>query len=163
MQKSLDGLTSAELKTGSALKIWSCTSAKSTENTNMKKQINPTIKAHLIRGAFYLLLLLTVCAIPFVLAKRGGSAPSMAKATVSKQAAAANVGQYSSAKAMLDRLSALGLPRPKARPGVVKGPLRTGNTPLGCSYQIDDGTAEDSIGLTNGGTFAALNEFPVTG
>ena len=71
----------------------------------MKKQINPTTKAHLIRGAFYLLLLLTVCAIPFVLAKRGGSGPSMAKATVSKQAAAANVGQYSSAKAMLDRLS----------------------------------------------------------
>ena len=36
----------------------------------MKKQINPTIKAHLIRGAFYLLLLLAVCAIPFALAQR---------------------------------------------------------------------------------------------
>src|SRR5262245_17488904 len=36
----------------------------------MKKQINPTIKAHLIRGAFYLLLLVTVCAIPFALAQR---------------------------------------------------------------------------------------------
>src|SRR5881392_1508150 len=36
----------------------------------MKKQINPTIKAHLIRGAFYLLLLLAVCAIPFALARR---------------------------------------------------------------------------------------------
>ena len=35
----------------------------------MKKQINPTIKAHLIRGAFYLLLLLAVCAIPFALAR----------------------------------------------------------------------------------------------
>src|SRR6476620_10615210 len=35
----------------------------------MKKQINPTIKAHLIRGAFYLLLLVAVCAIPFVLAQ----------------------------------------------------------------------------------------------
>ena len=35
----------------------------------MKKQINPTIKAHLIRGAFYLLLLLAVCAIPFALAQ----------------------------------------------------------------------------------------------
>jgi len=34
----------------------------------MKKQINPTIKAHLIRGAFYLLLLVAVCAIPFALA-----------------------------------------------------------------------------------------------
>ena len=28
----------------------------------MKKQINPTTKAHLIRGAFYLLLLVAVCA-----------------------------------------------------------------------------------------------------
>src|SRR5882724_8820497 len=36
----------------------------------MKKQINPTIKAHLIRGAFYLLLLVAVCAIPFALAQR---------------------------------------------------------------------------------------------
>ena len=35
----------------------------------MKKQINPTIKAYLIRGAFYLLLLLAVCAIPFALAQ----------------------------------------------------------------------------------------------
>src|SRR5215472_2959351 len=36
----------------------------------MKKQISPTIKAHLIRGAFYLLLLIAVCAIPFALAQR---------------------------------------------------------------------------------------------
>ena len=36
----------------------------------MKKQINPTIKAHLIRGAFYLLLLVAVCVIPFALAQR---------------------------------------------------------------------------------------------
>ena len=36
----------------------------------MKKQINPTIKAHLIRGAFYLILLVAVCAIPFALAAR---------------------------------------------------------------------------------------------
>src|SRR5712691_9595837 len=45
----------------------------------MKKQINPTIKAHLIRGAFYLLLLLAVCAIPFALAQRNSK--------VSKQSA----------------------------------------------------------------------------
>ena len=36
----------------------------------MKKQINPTIKAHLIRAAFYLILLVAVCAIPFALAQR---------------------------------------------------------------------------------------------
>ena len=45
----------------------------------MKKQINPTIKAHLIRGAFYLLLLLAVCAIPFALAQRNTTKRSMAK------------------------------------------------------------------------------------
>src|SRR4030095_12174823 len=39
----------------------------------MKKQINPTIKAHLIRGAFYLLLLIAVCAIPFALAQRNAT------------------------------------------------------------------------------------------
>ena len=49
----------------------------------MKKQINPTIKAHLIRGAFYLLLLVAVCAIPFALAQsrsRGTAKQSVAKA-----------------------------------------------------------------------------------
>src|SRR5262245_11241445 len=36
----------------------------------MKKQINPSIKAHFIRSAFYLVLLIAVCAIPFALAQR---------------------------------------------------------------------------------------------
>src|SRR6476619_2484753 len=36
----------------------------------MKKQIKPHVKAHLIRGGFYLLLLLAVCVIPFALAQR---------------------------------------------------------------------------------------------
>ena len=45
----------------------------------MKKQINPTIKAHLIRGAFYLLLLIAVCAIPFALAQRNTTKGSTAK------------------------------------------------------------------------------------
>src|SRR4029453_7447781 len=48
----------------------------------MKKQINPTIKAHLIRGAFYLLLLLAVCAIPFALAQR--NKPGLARTTATK-------------------------------------------------------------------------------
>jgi len=33
----------------------------------MKRQINPSIKAYFIRGAFCLLLLLPVCLIPFAL------------------------------------------------------------------------------------------------
>src|SRR5947208_3666436 len=46
----------------------------------MKKQINPTIKAHLIRGAFYLLLLVAVCAIPFALAQRSKLSSTKAQA-----------------------------------------------------------------------------------
>jgi N-acetylneuraminic acid mutarotase len=42
----------------------------------MKKQINPKIKAHLVRGALYLLPLLAVCAMPFALAQRNGLAHS---------------------------------------------------------------------------------------
>src|SRR6267143_1371761 len=48
----------------------------------MKKQLNPTIKAHLIQSAFYILLLLAVCLIPFALAQRnttGGAAKGQAK------------------------------------------------------------------------------------
>jgi N-acetylneuraminic acid mutarotase len=37
----------------------------------MKKQNNPSINAHLLRGAFFLLVLLAVCGIPFALAQRG--------------------------------------------------------------------------------------------
>jgi hypothetical protein len=37
----------------------------------MKKQLNPSAKAHLLRGAFYLLLLLAVGVIPL----RWGSEP----------------------------------------------------------------------------------------
>src|SRR4051794_25927006 len=39
------------------------------QSHKLKKQINPTIKAHLIRSAFYVLLLLAVCVIPFALAQ----------------------------------------------------------------------------------------------
>src|SRR4029450_7122141 len=48
----------------------------------MKKQINPTIKAHLIRSAFYLLLLLAVCAIPFALAQLNAAKRSVANPNV---------------------------------------------------------------------------------
>src|SRR5438094_6527940 len=36
----------------------------------MKKPINRHVNAHFIRGAFYVLLLLAVCLIPFALAQR---------------------------------------------------------------------------------------------
>src|SRR6266404_4589905 len=42
----------------------------------MKKQINPTIRAHLIRGAFYLLLLFALCVIPLAFGRRATSTQS---------------------------------------------------------------------------------------
>src|SRR6266478_6913812 len=48
----------------------------------MKKQINPNVRAHLIRGAFYLLLLLAVCVIPFALGQRRARAGSISQRTV---------------------------------------------------------------------------------
>jgi Galactose oxidase, central domain len=42
----------------------------------MKKQTNPNIKAHLLRGVFYLLLLVAVCVIPFALGHRASARQS---------------------------------------------------------------------------------------
>src|SRR5919106_5109810 len=78
----------------------------------MKKQINPTIKAHLIRGAFYLLLLVAVCAIPFALAQRNKLSSTKAQATkappTKAQAAAASgrVFQSGAAGALAGRAPA---------------------------------------------------------
>ena len=55
----------------------------------MKTQIRPTIKAHLLRSAFYLLLLLAVCAIPFALAQ--SRSRGTAKRSVATPVAKANV------------------------------------------------------------------------
>ena len=43
------------------------------EDTKIKKQINPNIQAHLLQGTFYVLLLVTVCAIPFALGQRNAT------------------------------------------------------------------------------------------
>ena len=47
----------------------------------MKRQIHRTIKAHLLRVASYLLLLLAACAIPLALAQRNFATRSQAKAS----------------------------------------------------------------------------------
>ena len=57
----------------------------------MKKQIDPTIKAHLIRSAFYVLLLLAVCVIPFALAQRN-TKQRIAKPTANLAAAGKQAG-----------------------------------------------------------------------
>src|SRR2546423_707594 len=62
----------------------------------MKKQINPTIKAYLIRGAFYLLLV-AVCAIPFALAEWNTTKPgkpSLRPFIVAISAAADSIQKY---------------------------------------------------------------------
>ena len=51
----------------------------------MKSQIHRTIKAHLLRVAFYLLLLLAACAIPFALAQRNVATRSKAKASLASE------------------------------------------------------------------------------
>ena len=119
----------------------------------MKKQINPTIKAHLTRGAFYLLLLVTVCAIPFVLAQPYSRVAAKQKAATSANAARLQ-GAFSTA-VMANNL---------LRHTITKRihPYIKGNAPL-VTYAIDDGTAEDSVGLTNGGNLLCLNSFPVSG
>jgi hypothetical protein len=65
----------------------------------MKKQIDPTIKAHLLRGALYLLLLLAVCVIPFALAQRNTTKRSVAKPKATTHLAAA--GKQAGAPASL--------------------------------------------------------------
>src|SRR5881275_1992212 len=45
----------------------------------MKKQINPTIKAHLLRSGFYVILLSAVCVIPFALGQRDTTGRNFAK------------------------------------------------------------------------------------
>ncbi len=139
----------------------------------MKKQISPTIKAHLIRGAFYLLLLLAVCAIPFALAQsrnRGTSKPSVVKANSASYPTATGLQAprpaLPAAAGAVSAQSEVSVPKVANtvfghHTGVGKNASVIGNNPL-LTYMIDDGTAEDSIGLTAGGTFVACNSFPVT-
>src|SRR5215208_656582 len=124
----------------------------------MKKQINPTIKAHLTRGAFYLLLLVAVCAIPFALAQRNPAAKNMSRTVL--KANSARIPALAPASAF--RVPAPKLPhaKPIARNTALASIFN--NIPL-LTYMIDDGTAEDSVGLTAGGSFVACNSFPVTG
>src|SRR4029077_4592001 len=80
----------------------------------MKKQLNPTIKAHLIRSAFYLLLLLGVCAIPFALAQRNAGkrsqATNMSQLLASRLLTTSNVSAVGSKIALPPRFPLPALP-----------------------------------------------------
>jgi N-acetylneuraminic acid mutarotase len=63
----------------------------------MKKQNPPSTKAHLVRGALYLFLLIAVCAIPFALAERNTTKPgkpSLRPVIVGISAAADSIQKY---------------------------------------------------------------------
>ena len=89
----------------------------------MKKQINPTIKAHLIRGAFYLILLVAVCAIPFALAARNTAAGKVSRMVSSEFS---HIPALAPASAF--RAPAPKLPNAKGRNGIVRSLLA--HTPL---------------------------------
>src|SRR5213592_2729281 len=112
----------------------------------MKKQINPTIKAHLIRGAFYMLLLLAVCAIPFALAQRNA-----VKRQVTVKLPGTATARVSSA---LHTRSPVGARTTRLLRSLLPNAV----------YMIDDGTAENSVAFGNGSqNFEALwfNQFDV--
>src|SRR5436853_4226250 len=141
----------------------------------MKKQINPTIKAHLIRGAFYLLLLVAVCAIPFALAQRNATKRNIVNVprtpNTSKSAAAPPASLATQAHKAAQRTN-IGVPhalRPSAaslgRKRVAKIAARLLH-PLFVNsvYMLDDGTAEDAVGFGNGVTNSQalwMNHFDV--
>ena len=86
----------------------------------MKKQINPTIKAHLIRGAFYVLLLLAVCVIPFALAQRNTTGRAATKPNV-----AANTKHANRAPGQLSNGAAVSAPKAPAKASAKKTKVKT--------------------------------------
>ena len=71
-QKGLDAISRFAAKGSSPDDV--CTRTR-----DVKKQINPPIKAHLLRSALILFSLVAICAIPFALAQRNAAKPSISK------------------------------------------------------------------------------------
>jgi hypothetical protein len=110
----------------------------------MKKQINPTIKAHLIRSAFYVILLLAVCVIPFALAQRNAAKRSVAKPNLSaiaklRQTAPPLTRAISAAAAATDisRTEQLQLPDQVVTGSSADGRVRNAAIPGGvCQFHV---------------------------
>jgi len=103
----------------------------------MKKQINPTIKAHLIRGAFYLLLLLVACAIPFALGQRNTTKRSAARSSAVASMKMPLVPGMPLSRMRLPNDVRAGMSADAARPGLAaKGVLPSTATPGGCQFQV---------------------------
>ncbi len=102
-----------------------------------------TVRTYLLRGAF-LLSVAFVIVMPLALGqtRSGGSKPSVAAAQANSSRDMLRSATQTHGSAWLKQL----LPR-------VLQPAST--------YMLDDGTAEDAIGLTAGGDLVCLNEFAV--
>src|SRR5262249_21883896 len=98
----------------------------------MKKQNKPTIKAYLIRGAFYLLLLLAVCAIPFALAQRSRLLPSKARGVSNPLRSSGLTNAYGTAPAPQASSSHVLVPVPKQPNG-------------GCPATITESTTQSIV------------------
>jgi hypothetical protein len=115
----------------------------------VKAHISSTIKAHLIRGAFYLLLLLAVCVIPFTLGQR----------TTGERSATAKIAQLSATSSDSDR-DASALTTPEFLMGGViwnqydnpatKPPINIGSQKFEPAMAAFDDQAADDFVVTTG-------------
>src|ERR1044072_699978 len=94
----------------------------------MKRQINNSIKAHLLRSGFYALLLLAVCVIPFALAQRDTTRRSVATpritANTTMSGTAPALARFSTARALpaSDSIARLGLAIAQPKNQLRRGP-----------------------------------------
>ena len=79
----------------------------------MQKQINPTVKAHLIRGASYLILLIGVCVTPFALGQRSATRQGAANSTRAAVPALLPSGADSTSRSDVPFLKPQTIPFPK--------------------------------------------------
>ena len=84
----------------------------------MKKQIHPSIKAHLLWSALILLSLLAVCAIPFALAQRNSTKQSVAKPNAVPSINLQSIDGTVSAQPQSPKVSRTDLPTKTSEPRV---------------------------------------------
>ena len=121
----------------------------------MKTHICPKIRARLSRGAFCLVLLVAVCAIPFALAQRNVTKRS--GTNISKLAGSQAVAR--GLPGVPRFLSAAQVRRPATRVNRLLRSLLPNSV-----YMLDDGSTEDGVGFGNGSqNFESLwmNQFDV--
>jgi hypothetical protein len=112
----------------------------------MKKQLNPNIKAHLLRSAFYVLLLLSVCVIPFALAQRNSSkqAAAVSGNTLSHPTAISTAGDQAWVPSPLLPSDAQPVPSLPRTSQIPLSPDGTGCTVTG-SIDLSDPTQFDRL------------------